>query len=112
SLHDALPISSSAVRRDPAEATRVSRAERGVLPRRLRARPEHPRRIRDRSAAGARRTEAAARRVALPPPFEPALPADAEPPRLARFGARVRPAADRRAARLRSRAAVAVGDRP
>src|SRR5204862_7480280 len=71
---------SRAVWRDPAEAAPVSRAEGGVLPRRLRARSGHPRRIRDRSAASARGLEAAPGRLARPPPLGPALPTDAEPP--------------------------------
>src|ERR1700676_5110408 len=71
------------LRHRAAEAPAVPRAEGGVLPRRLRARRGRARRLGDRSGADARGAAAAARRVALPPAFEPALPADAAAPRAA-----------------------------
>ena len=57
-----------------------------------------------RPGARARRPAAAARRVALPPPLEPALPADARASRPLGGRAGVRPAAHRRAAGVRPRA--------
>ena len=54
----------------------------------------------------------AAGRLALPPALEPALPADARPPRPRRARARGRHPADGGAARVRPRARAAVGRRP
>ena len=73
---DAIPPERLApLRRAAAEARAVPGAEGGVLPRRLRARPLAARALRRRPGARARRAAAAARRVALPPALEPALPA-------------------------------------
>src|SRR5205823_3153785 len=65
------------VRRPRIEARAVRGPEGGVLPQRLRARPLPARPLRDRPGTRARRPAPAARRVALPPSFEPALPDDA-----------------------------------
>ena len=93
-----------AVRRQAAEARPVPGPEGGVLPRRLHARPLAARGVRRRPGARARRPAPAARRVALPPPLEPALPADARASRPLGGRAGVRPAAHRRAAGVRARA--------
>ena len=87
-----------ALRRAPTEARAVPGPQGGVLPLRLRARPLAARPLRRRPGARARRPAPAARRLALPPPLEPALPDDARPPRPARERARVRAAAHRGAA--------------
>ncbi len=60
--------------------------------------PVRRRVARCRPAAHARRAATTARRVALPPPLEPALPADAAAPRAARARARRRHAPNRGAA--------------
>ena len=106
------PGATRAVRRAPAEARAVPRPQGGVLPLRLRARPLAARPLRRRSGARARRPAPAARRLALPPAVEPALPDDARPSRPARERARVRAAAHRGAAGVRARARAAVGDPP
>ncbi len=100
------------LRRTAPEAARVPRAEGGVLPLGLRPRPEGARRVAARPGAHARRAPAAARRLALPPALESALPADAAAPRAARHRARDRDPAHGRAARLCPLAGAAVGDRP
>ena len=68
----------------PPKLAAVPRAQGGVLPRRLRARPGGARAVGDRPGADARRAAPAAGRLALPPAREPALPADARAPRSAR----------------------------
>ena len=68
--------------------------------------------LRRRPRARARRAASAARRLALPPPLEPALPDDARASRPARERARVRAPAHGGAARVRARARAAVGDPP
>ena len=78
------PDAAAAVRRRAAEARPVPGPEGGVLPERLRARPVAARALRRRPGARARRAAPAAGRVALPPALEPALSADARPPRPAR----------------------------
>ena len=100
------------VRRRPAQAPAVPGAEGGVLPLGLRARPDGAPRLVHRPRARPRRAAPAARRLALPPALESALPADARAPRQRRERARVRHPAHRRAARLREVARPAVGDRP
>src|SRR5207253_906001 len=63
--------------RGAAEAPSVPGAEGGVLPCRLRARPVAARPVLRRARARAGRPASAAGRVAVPPPIESALPADA-----------------------------------
>ena len=110
---DAIPAGPPrALRRRAAEARPVRGPEGGVLPRGLRAGPGRARAVRRRPVARARRAAPAARRVAVPPAVEPALPADARARRPPRRRARDRPAAHRGAARVRARARAAVGDRP
>ena len=99
------------VRRRPAEARPVRGAEGGVLPLRLRSRSGGCGGARRRPGPDARGAASSARRLAVPPALESALPADAAPCRRARFGPRGRPAADGRAARLRPLARAAVGAR-
>src|SRR5581483_3427097 len=94
-----------------AEAAAVRGPEGGVLPRRLRAGPVGARAVRARPGPRARRAAAAARRLAVPPAPEPALPADARPRRPPRRRARRGAAADGGAARLRARPRAAVGRR-
>ena len=65
------------LRRAAAEASSVRRPEGGVLPRRLRAGPRRARSTRARRQPDARRPAPAARRLALPPTLESALPRDA-----------------------------------
>src|SRR5713101_6886632 len=101
-----------AVRRAAAEARAVPGAQGGVLPLRLSARPLAARTIRCRVRPRARRVAPTTRRLALPPPLEPALPDDARSPRPARERACVRAAANRGAARVRTYARPTVGDPP
>ena len=96
------------LRRTPAQAPALPGHQGGVLPRRLRARP--------RSSSGSawtppdrRRPPPPSRRLAVPPAFEPALPADARPPRPRRPRARDRDPADRGAARVRPGAGTTLG---
>ena len=100
------------LRRRAAEAAAVPGAEGGVLPLGLRAERVGADRLVDRPGPRARRAAAAARRLALPPALESALPDDARASRPARRRARVRDPAHRGAARLREVARAAVGDRP
>ena len=67
------------LRRRPGEARPVPGPEGGVLPRRLRARRRRARPARARPREGDRGRAPAARRVALPPQVEPAVPAGARP---------------------------------
>ena len=69
------------LRRAPAEAPPVPGAQGGVLPLRLRARPDRARRAARQPAANARRRAHAAGCLALPPAFEPVLPTAARLPR-------------------------------
>ncbi len=69
-------------------------------------------RLVDRPGPRARRAAAAARRLALPPALESALPDDARASRPVRRRARVRHPAHRGTARLREVAGAPVGDRP
>jgi hypothetical protein len=94
------------------QARAVPRAEGGVLPRRLRARPVGARRLGDRPRSDAGRRPHAPGRLALPPPFEPALPAGTRPSRPERVRARDRAAAHAGAGRLRAQSRAAVGARP
>ena len=73
--------------------------------------PDVARPLGARSAARADRAPPAAGRLALPPPLEPAVSADARAPRPPGRRARDRPAAHRGAARVRARARTAVRDR-
>src|SRR5258708_36884509 len=68
---------SEELRRGAAEAAAVPGAEGGVLPLGLRAKRIRAARLVDRSRKGARRAAAAARRLALPPALESAVPHDA-----------------------------------
>ena len=69
-------------------------------------------RLGDRPRARARRAAPAARRVALPPALEPALPDDARAPRPPRERARVRASRAPTSSATTSVARAAVGDRP
>ena len=100
------------VHRRAAQAPPVPWTEGGVLPVGLRARPVRTHRLVDRRRARARRAASAARRLALPPAFESAVPADARASRPRGRRPRVRHPAHRRAAGLRQVARAAVGDRP
>ena len=96
----------------PTQAAAVPRAQGGVLPQRLRARPRHPGERRRRSGAHRRRPADAAGRCALPPRRQPGLRRPARPPRprpgRARRGAPAPARAGRRAAPPRA----ALGARP
>src|SRR4051794_22749123 len=102
----------AAVRRPPAEARAVPGPEGGVLPRGLRARPFAAGAIRRRPGSRARRLAAPARRVALSPALEPALPTNGPAPRPERGRAGLRAAAHGGATGVRARAHAPVGNRP
>ncbi|CAA9548850.1 MAG: protein of unknown function DUF354, partial [uncultured Thermoleophilia bacterium] len=92
------------LRRPTAEARPVPRSEGGVLPGRLRARPGRAARARARPGQGPDRRPDAARRVALPPPLEPAVPGPRRAARTRPRRAGRRSAADGRPGRLGARA--------
>ncbi len=85
--------------------------EGGVLPPRVHARPERPRRARPRPRARPRRRADAARRLALPPPGEPALRGRARATRARRAVPRRRPPAHGGAASRDRRAGAALRPR-
>src|SRR5439155_15961669 len=99
------------LRRPGRQARSLPRAQGGVLPLRLPARPRRIARSRGRPRTGCRDRPPAARRVALSPQVQPAVPTGAPAPGIRRRRARRRPAAHRRTARVRSHPRATVADR-